>query len=125
MWESAAADRDGIAAGSNSHKFDTSLPIRTAQRAIICLMNIRVECYSGYRGDETPLAVWIGERRIGVAEVLDRWLAPDHRYFKFRGDDQGIYIIRNDVVSLAWQITFYQDSETKPGPVRGPAGGTA
>jgi len=95
------------------------------ERAIICLMNIRVECYSGYRGDETPQAVWIGDRRIGVAEVLDRWLAPDHRYFKFRGDDQGIYIIRNDVVSLAWQITFYQDPKMEPGLLCGPADGTA
>ena len=89
------------------------------------VMNIRVECFSGYRGDETPQAVWIGERRIAVAEVLDRWLAPDHRYFKFRGDDQGIYIIRNDMVSFAWQITFYQDPKMESGSGRGPAGGTA
>jgi len=95
------------------------------QRAINCFMNIRVECYCGHRGDETPQAVWIGERRIAVAELLDRWLAPDHRYFKFRGDDQGIYIIRNDVVSLTWQITFYQDPKMEPGPVRGPVGGSA
>jgi len=27
LWESAAADRDGIVAGSHSHKGDTSLPI--------------------------------------------------------------------------------------------------
>jgi len=88
-------------------------------------MNIRVECYNGYRRDETPQAVWIGDRRIAVAEILDRWLAPDHRYFKFRGDDQGIYIIRNNVVSLEWQITFYQDPQMESGPIRGPAGGDA
>jgi hypothetical protein len=27
LWESAAADRDGIVAGSHSHKGDTSFPI--------------------------------------------------------------------------------------------------
>jgi len=27
LWESAAADRDKIVAGSHSHKGDTSLPI--------------------------------------------------------------------------------------------------
>ncbi len=27
LWESAAADPDGIVAGSHSHKSDTSLPI--------------------------------------------------------------------------------------------------
>lgn len=73
------------------------------------LMKITVECYSGYRGEEIPRAIWLGERRVGVEEIIDRWLAPDHRYFKFRGDDRGIYIIRHDVVSLQWQVTFYQD----------------
>jgi len=72
-------------------------------------MKITVECYSGYRGEESPRAIWLGERRVGVAEIIDRWLAPDHRYFKFRGDDRGIYIIRHDAVSLQWQVTFYQD----------------
>lgn len=72
-------------------------------------MKIRVECYSGYRGEETPRMLWLGERRVEVAEILDRWLAPDHRYFKLRGDDGGIYIIRHDGVSLQWEVTFYQD----------------
>jgi hypothetical protein len=52
-------------------------------------------------------------------------LAPEHRYFKFRGDDQGVYIIRNDVVTLAWQITFYQDPKLASGPALGPAKGDA
>jgi hypothetical protein len=72
-------------------------------------MKITVECYSGYRGEEIPRVLWLGERRVGVEEIIDRWLAPDHRYFKFRGDDRGIYIIRHDVVSLQWQVTLYQD----------------
>jgi hypothetical protein len=88
-------------------------------------MNIRVEFYSGYCGDETPQALWIEDRRIGVHEILDRWLSPDHRYFKFRGDDQGLYIIREDVVSRQWQLTFYQDPQLKPHAPRDPQGGEA
>ncbi|MCU0540053.1 MAG: hypothetical protein MUF46_09250 [Desulfobacterales bacterium] len=70
-------------------------------------MPIVVECYAGYRGEETPRAIRFGERRVVAVEVLDRWLAPDHRYFKIRGDDGGLYIIRHDVVSLEWELTFY------------------
>jgi hypothetical protein len=79
-------------------------------------MNIRVDCYSGYRGDETPRVVWIGDNRIAVCEVIDRWIAPDHRYFKFRGEDGGIYIIRHDTESLAWELAFFQSAESIPGP---------
>ena len=47
---------------------------------------IRVECYAGHRGDETPQRLFLGEREVEVVEVLDRWLAPSHRYFKLRGE---------------------------------------
>jgi hypothetical protein len=42
-----------------------------------------------------------------VAEVLDAWLAPDHRYFKVKGDDGAFYILRNDVISVRWELTMY------------------
>ena len=35
-------------------------------------MGIRVECYAGYRGEEEPRAFWLGERRLGVLELVDR-----------------------------------------------------
>ncbi len=69
---------------------------------------IRVECYAGYRGEETPRRFWIGERAIEVAEVLDRWLAPDHRYFKVRGDDGDAYILRHDSAADRWELTHFR-----------------
>jgi len=74
-------------------------------------MELRVECYAGYKGEETPRAFHLGDRRIAVAEVLDRWLAPDHRYFKVRGDDGGLYILRHDVEKDRWELTLYEQTE--------------
>lgn len=68
---------------------------------------IRVECYAGYRGEETPLRLYLGTRKVEVAAVLDRWLAPDHRYFKVKGDDGGIYIIRHDVPAERWELAMF------------------
>jgi hypothetical protein len=76
-------------------------------------IDIRVECYSGYRAEETPKVMHFRGRRVIVAEILDRWLAPDHRYFKFRGDDGSLYIIRHDVVTYEWQMIFFQDQDMK------------
>jgi hypothetical protein len=45
-------------------------------------LEVEVECYSGHRGEETPRQFMFNGRTIGVTEVLDAWLAPDHRYFK-------------------------------------------
>jgi len=71
-------------------------------------VDIHVECYAGFTGEQTPRAVTIGDRRVVVEEVLDQWLAPDHRYFKLRGDDQDIYIVRRDVASGKWTLTMFE-----------------
>lgn len=75
-------------------------------------LQIRVECYAGHRGEETPLRFYIAERRIEIDEVIDRWLDPAYRYFKVRGDDKGIYILRNSTRESIWELTMY-DSGTK------------
>lgn len=71
-------------------------------------MQIRVECYAGYRGEETPRRLIMGSRRIGVVRIKDRWLAPDHRYFKLIGDDGGLYIIRHDPHLGTWQLNCFK-----------------
>ncbi len=69
---------------------------------------IHVECYAGYRGEQTPRALVLGDRRIEIAEVVDQWLAPDHRYFKLRGADGSTYIVRHDVTGDAWELTMFE-----------------
>ena len=71
-------------------------------------MEIHVECYAGYRGEETPRRFQMGDRRIEIKEVLDRWLAPDHRYFKVLADDGAVYILRHNVEEWQWEMTFFK-----------------
>jgi len=73
---------------------------------------IKVECYAGYRGEETPVRFYLGKRCIEASEVLDQWLDPSHRYFKLRGDDKGIYILRHSTSEDAWEMTLF-NSDTK------------
>jgi hypothetical protein len=67
-----------------------------------------VECHAGYRGEETPRAFVLGARRVTVVELLDAWLSPDHRYFKVKGDDGDVYILRHDIVTSTWDLTVFQ-----------------
>jgi hypothetical protein len=75
-------------------------------------MKISVACYSGYRTDERPKSIRFGSLVVQVKEVLDRWLSPDHRYFKVTGDDRATYIIRQDMVSMEWELTYYKRAES-------------
>ncbi|MEN8259442.1 MAG: hypothetical protein ABFS02_02450 [Pseudomonadota bacterium] len=71
------------------------------------VLEIRVACYGGYRGEEEPRRLWFDDRAVEVAEILDRWLAPEHRYFKIRGDDGYTYIVRHDTQSGHWELTMF------------------
>ena len=72
------------------------------------LLSISVECYAGYRGEETPLRFRLGDRLVEVSDVLDRWLAPEHRYFKVRTAEGDTYILRHDIISGAWELTVFE-----------------
>lgn len=74
-------------------------------------LQLKVECYSGYRSEETPRYLWLGIRRVEVKEILDQWLAPDHRYFKIRGDDHAVYIIRHDTGSWDWELVLFKQDQ--------------
>lgn len=78
-------------------------------------MDIRVECYEGYRGQERPQRLMFGRRQVAVVEIVDRWLDPEHRYFKVLGDDDGLYIIRYDVLEDRWELTLFDRRCNRPG----------
>lgn len=67
-------------------------------------MRVQVECHAGYRGDEEPRAVTVGNRRFEVCEILDRWIAPDRRYFKVQADDGRTLILRHNEASGEWEL---------------------
>jgi hypothetical protein len=68
---------------------------------------VRVECYAGHRAEESPHRFSLGKRNIEVNEIIDRWLDPSHSYFKVRGDDGCIYILRYDRNSDSWEMTLF------------------
>jgi hypothetical protein len=71
-------------------------------------MTIRVESYAGYRGEEEPRAFWLGERRVVVLSVSDRWFAPRQRWFRVDADDGDTYVLRHDEDSGDWVIAAYR-----------------
>ena len=73
-------------------------------------LTVDVDCYAGYRGEETPRRFRLGDQLVEVHEVVDRWLAPDHRYFKVKTSRGETYILRHDVTSGGWELTVFECS---------------
>jgi len=62
-------------------------------------MIVSVECYAGHRGEQTPRRLRFEDRAVELVELLDCWLAPDHRYFRMRAENDATYILRHDQAS--------------------------
>ena len=76
-------------------------------------LEVRVECYAGYRGEESPRRFFLGKRPIEISEIVDRWLDPRCRYFKVRAGDGEVYILRHDTETGIWEMTLFS-ADTRP-----------
>ena len=79
-------------------------------------MIVSVECYAGHRGEQTPRRLRFEDRTVELVELLDCWLAPDHRYFRMRAENDATYILRHDQASGRWELTLYQAPPRQAGP---------
>ncbi len=71
-------------------------------------MKLKVELPENHRGEAEPRAFYLKTRRIMVVEIIDRWLSPNHCYFKVKTDDGGIYILRYEAPCERWDLTLFQ-----------------
>jgi hypothetical protein len=74
---------------------------------------ITVECYAGYKANETPRAFIYQGRRYDILEVVDRWCeggikpgTPRLDYYKVKADDDRQYIIRYNHLFDKWALVI-------------------
>ena len=71
-------------------------------------IGVRVQCYSGRKGDERPIRFELNGREYLVEEVVDQWYGPSDTFFKVRADDGGLYILRHNPKSDVWSLESYR-----------------
>jgi len=71
-------------------------------------MLLNVETVAGHAGMVEPAVFWLGEHRIEVLEIVDRWPAMEYTYFKVAASDRASYILRHDAESDTWELTLYK-----------------
>ncbi len=75
-------------------------------------MQIQVESESGHFG-EMPKRFRLDGREVGIAESIDQWHGPNYRYFKVKGDDGNLYILRFNEGLAEWELTMFQSPEAE------------
>ena len=69
-----------------------------------------VDCYAGYRGEETPRRFTLKGQFVEVEAVVDRWQTPDQRGFRVRTAAGENYTLQQDVRSGVWELTEVEGS---------------
>jgi len=75
------------------------------------LEEIEVTCYSGYKHNERPVNFTFRGRIVLITEVIDRWYEghsnssmPSLDYYKIKGDDGAVYILRYNQLFDTWAL---------------------
>jgi hypothetical protein len=71
-------------------------------------MRIQVESDTGDRGIEKLTRIRLDGRVVEVVEIIDRWPGQGYCYFKVKGDDGNLYILRLDEAHDTWELTMFQ-----------------
>jgi len=77
-------------------------------------LNFEVKFYSGYKGEEIPRSVIIGEREFKIEEIIERKRVQDFksgkRYEVFKCKMEGEMVKIERYESGEWGISFLEES---------------
>lgn len=69
---------------------------------------MHVECYAGYKGDERPVRLQLGEEKAEIAEVEDRWYSPGATYFRVLLANGERYVLRREDAQDVWTLQAFR-----------------
>ena len=69
---------------------------------------VHVECYAGYKGDERPLKLQIGNDMVDVTDVEDRWYSPGATYFRVLLVNGERYVVRREDAQDVWTLEAFR-----------------
>jgi hypothetical protein len=65
---------------------------------------VSVESYAGYKADERPRRLRLGEQTLEIVEVEDRWYSPGETYFRVQVEGGDRYVLRHVEAQDVWSL---------------------
>jgi len=72
------------------------------------MTRVEVESYAGYKADERPMRLRLGERILIIVEVEDRWYSPGETYFRVRVEGGDRYVLKHVEAQGVWSLEDYR-----------------
>jgi len=74
-------------------------------------MRVQVEQRTNHLGLERPVRFRFDGREVEIVQIVDQWYGPDYCYFKIKGNEGNLYILRFDESRVAWELTMFRSPD--------------
>jgi len=81
---------------------------QAAQAQKLAMKKVKVACYAGYRAQERPTRITLGNQTLDIVEVEDRWYSPGETYFRVRVQGGDRYVLRYIEAQDIWTLEGYR-----------------
>ena len=71
---------------------------------------VQVISYAGYRADESPRFLKLGDALVPIAEIEDRWYSPGETFFRVVTDSGDRYLLRHVEAQDQWTLEGYRSA---------------
>jgi hypothetical protein len=72
------------------------------------VQSVEVECFAGYRADERPVRLKLGQQTLEIVEVEDRWYSPGETFFRVRVECGDRYVLKHAEAQDIWSLEGYR-----------------
>lgn len=77
------------------------------------IVPIQVECYAGFKANESPRSFTYDNKTLKITDIIDRWHGLEDAYFKVKAEDEDIYLLKYDKKIDKWYLEI-DDPTLKP-----------
>ncbi len=69
---------------------------------------VRVISYAGYKADESPRILQLGDTHLPIAQIEDRWYSPGETFFRVLTQTGDRYLLRHVEAQGAWTLEGFR-----------------
>jgi hypothetical protein len=69
---------------------------------------VQVVSYSGYKADESPRILKLGDTLLPIAQIEDRWYSPGETFFRVLTQTGDCYLLRHIEAQDVWTLEGFR-----------------
>jgi hypothetical protein len=83
------------------------------------MKSVQVISYCGYKAEESPRMLKLGDTVLPIAQIEDRWYSPGETYFRVLTESGDRYLLRYSEAQDTWTLEGFRSRRVDTFKTRG------